>query len=174
MAPENAKMVIADVDGVLTDGIIGLNERGEEFKHFSVQDGLGVRLLQKAGIAVGFLSSRESPIVGLRAESLGVRLHFSGVREKRPKLEEILDSARLESGERVGAAEVCYIGDDLVDIPCLRIVGFPVAVANARQEVKEHAAYVTKAAGGQGAFREVAELILKAQGLWEPLLETFR
>lgn len=168
MPPQNVKLILTDVDGVLTDGSIVLNDRGEELKQFSVQDGLGVRLLQMAGIGVGFISSRESPVVQRRAEDLGVRLHFSGVKEKRPKLEEILRAEGIE------AEETCYLGDDLLDIPCLRLVGFPVAVANARKEVKALAEYITRETGGQGAFREVCELVLKARGFWEPTVEKFR
>ena len=168
MPPQDVKLVVTDVDGVLTDGTIGLDGRGEEFKVFSVQDGLGARLLEESGIGVGFLSSRDSPVVRLRAKQLGIDLHFSGVEEKKPQLEEILRSRGVES------AETCYLGDDLLDIPCLRLVGFPVAVANAREEVKAHAEYVTRLSGGHGAFREVSELVLRARGLWELALERYQ
>lgn len=167
MPAEIVKLVVTDVDGVLTDGVIGINERGEEFKHFCVLDGLGVVLLRQAGIEVAFLSSRSSPIVRLRAEELSVRLHFSGVRDKRACLEEVL------AAERIHPSEVCYVGDDLVDIPCLRLVGFPVAVSDARDDVKRHAELVTQAAGGRGAFRELAEHVLRKRGLWEKVLERF-
>ena len=168
MPPHEVKLVISDVDGVLTDGVIGLNESGEEFKHFSVRDGMGVTLLHLAGIQVGFLSSRQSPVVKRRAEELGVSIHFSGVKEKRSQLESILRSTG------VAARDACYVGDDLFDIPCLRLVGLPVAVADAHPEVKRYAEYTTRVRGGQGAFREVAELVLRARGLWRPLLEKFR
>lgn len=164
----NVRVVVTDVDGVLTDGGIGITESGEEIKIFSVQDGLGVDLLRQCGIEVAFLSSRKSRVVEHRARGLGLALHFDGIREKRPQLEEIL--RRLG----IAAQNACYIGDDLLDLPCLRLVGFPVAVANAREEVQRQAAYVTRTRGGQGAFREVAELVIKARGLWDSLLESFQ
>ncbi|MBN1442028.1 MAG: HAD hydrolase family protein [Planctomycetes bacterium] len=168
MDPASVQLVFTDVDGVLTDGRIVLSDGGEELKHFSVLDGLGVRLLQSAGIPVGFLSSRESAPVEVRARSLGVRFCAIGVEDKRSYL--------LDLFEREGFSPeaACFVGDDLVDIPCLHLVGFPVAVANARQEVKECAEYVTRERGGHGAFREVAELILKARGDWEKILERYR
>jgi 3-deoxy-D-manno-octulosonate 8-phosphate phosphatase (KDO 8-P phosphatase) len=168
MPPHEVKLVISDVDGVLTDGTIGLNERGEECKTFSVRDGMGVTLLKLSGIEVGFLSSRQSSVVRHRAEGLGVSIHFSGVEAKLPQLEAILRSTGIPAGE------MCYLGDDLVDIPCLRLAGFPVAVADAHPEVKRYAEYITRLRGGQGAFREVAELILRARAAWRPLLEKFR
>ncbi|HLU48530.1 MAG TPA: HAD hydrolase family protein, partial [Planctomycetota bacterium] len=146
----------------------GLTESGEEIKRFSIQDGFGVELLRSVGIEVAFLSGRASRIVEHRARGLGITLHFHGIREKRPQLEAILRERSIEP------IDVCYIGDDFLDMSCLRHVGFPVAVANAREEVKREARYVTRASGGDGAFREVAELILQARGQWEALVETYR
>jgi 3-deoxy-D-manno-octulosonate 8-phosphate phosphatase (KDO 8-P phosphatase) len=168
MEPSDVQIVLTDVDGVLTDGRIVLSDGGEELKHFSVLDGLGIRLLQSAGIPVGFLSSRKSSAVEARARSLDVRFCGTGIENKRSYL--------LDLFEREGFAPeaACFIGDDLVDIPCLRLVGYPVAVANARPEVKECAEYVTRERGGHGAFREVAELILKARADWEKILERYR
>jgi len=175
MPPERVKLVITDVDGVLTDGTIGLDARGAEVKFFSIQDGLGIRLLQLGGIEVAFLSSRPSDVVRARAEELGVKARFSDIRAKRSALESLLDEVRAASpDEPLEADDVCYIGDDIVDIPCLRRVGFPVAVANARPEVQEAAEYVTRAEGGRGAFREVADLVLRARGRWDSVLEAFR
>lgn len=167
MIASSVQLVVCDVDGTLTDGVIGLDERGEEFKHFSVVDGLGIALLIEAGIDVAFLSARKSGAVRHRAEGLGVSLCWDGVREKRPHLETVLEKRGID------AKNVCFVGDDLNDLPCLRLVGFPVAVANARPEVKEHSVYVTEASGGHGAVREVAELVLEARGLWKPLLEKY-
>jgi 3-deoxy-D-manno-octulosonate 8-phosphate phosphatase (KDO 8-P phosphatase) len=161
-------MVVSDVDGVLTDGVLGLTESGDLVKFFSVQDGLGAKLLEKAGIRVAFLSSHASDLSGRRARDLGLSLHFAGVERKRPLLEQLL------ADEGVAPADACYVGDDLVDLPCLAYVGFPAAVANARDEVKRAAKYVTANSGGRGAFRELAEHILKTRGLWASLLETYR
>jgi 3-deoxy-D-manno-octulosonate 8-phosphate phosphatase (KDO 8-P phosphatase) len=168
IAASRVRIVITDVDGVLTDGGIGITASGEEFKVFSVLDGLGVRLLQQAGIEVSFLSSRPSTIVGHRAAALGVRLHENGVSEKRPALERMLENLGI------GALDACYVGDDLVDLACMRVVGLPIAVPNACEEVKAAARYITRRGGGRGAFREVAELILNSQGAWESLVETYR
>ncbi len=164
MPAESVKIVVCDVDGVLTDGRVGIDSGGREFKMFSVIDGTGIKFLQRAGIEVGFLSGRRSEAVAHRARELGVSIVRSGVGEKRPALEEILRHAgRLP-------AELCFMGDDLIDLPCLRLAGFPVAVANCHPEVEKAAEYVTKARGGEGAVREVAEAILKAQGRWEEIL----
>ena len=161
------QLVVCDVDGTLTDGVISVDERGGELKRFSVVDGLGITLLIEAGVDVAFLSARRSSVVRHRADELGVRLCWDGIREKRPHLEAVLEERGL------APSDVCFVGDDLNDIPCLRLVGFPVAVANARPQVKEHAAYVTEASGGHGAVREVAELVLEARGLWKSLLEKY-
>lgn len=164
MPAGDVKIVICDVDGVLTDGRVGLDSEGREFKEFSITDGTGIKYLQRAGVEVGFLSGRPSKVVAHRAGELGVAIARSGVIDKRPALEEILE----QSGRK--PAELCYIGDDLIDIPCLKLAGFPVAVANAHPEVAKVAEYVTRARGGDGAVREVAEVILKAQGSWEAIL----
>ena len=178
LSASRVRLVVSDVDGVLTDGVIGINDRGEEFKNFSVVDGLGVRLLQKAGIEVAFLSGRASPIVEHRARGLGVRHSWSGVETKRTWLEEVLSRSGTPQSEfpeaKILLAETCYVGDDLIDLGCLEAVGFSVAVANARPEVRQVADYVTTARGGEGAFREVADLILRARGIWNSTLETYR
>jgi len=152
------KMVIFDVDGVLTDGSIMLDSVGVELKRFHVQDGTGIKYLMRAGIRVAFLTGRQSAAVGFRARELGV--------------EDVCQGALVE---RHGLAddEVCYVGDDLPDIPVMRRVGLPVAVANARPEVIEAAKLVTQAAGGHGAAREVAEKILKDRGLWDSIIARY-
>ena len=164
MPAESVKLVVCDVDGVLTDGRIGIDADGREFKLFSVADGTGIKYLQHSGIEVGCLSGRDSEAVRRRAAELGVGIYRGGVVEKRKALEEIL----AERGRQ--AAELCYIGDDLIDIPCLLLAGHPVAVANAHPEVQKVARQVTRSRGGEGAVREVAESILKAQGSWERIL----
>jgi 3-deoxy-D-manno-octulosonate 8-phosphate phosphatase (KDO 8-P phosphatase) len=149
--------LLLDVDGVLTDGGIFIDNRGIESKRFDVRDGQGIVLLQRSGIAVGFLTSRSSKIVHQRAEELGVRIVYQGVEDKFQTYEAIRNQARLKD------EEIAYIGDDVVDIPVLRRVGLPIAVGDSWEGVKKRVSYVTRAAGGRGAVREVADLLLKAQ-----------
>ena len=147
-----------DVDGVLTDGRLYYTEEGERIKVFNVQDGLGIKLLQKAGIKTGVISGRESEALRNRLFELGVEEIFMGRFEKEGILEEIL------SRNGISAEEVGFVGDDLVDIPVLKRVGFPVAVGDASEEVKRYAVYVTMREGGKGAVREVVDLILALRG----------
>jgi len=147
-----------DVDGVLTDGRLYYTEEGERIKVFNVQDGLGIKLLQKAGIKTGVISGRESEALRNRLFELGVEEVFMGRFEKEGILEEIL------SRNGISAEEVGFVGDDLVDIPVLKRVGFPVAVRDASGEVKRYAVYVTMREGGKGAVREVVDLILALRG----------
>ncbi|MEM7264166.1 MAG: HAD-IIIA family hydrolase, partial [Planctomycetota bacterium] len=144
MPADTVQLVITDSDGVLTDGMVGITEKGDEFSRFSVQDGLGVKMLQAVGIPVAIVSSRRSEALKHRADRLGIDLCFIGVHPKLPYLDEAMQSAGVDP------ANVAYLGDDLLDLPCLRKVGFPVAVDNAREEVKEVASYVTTARGGHG------------------------
>ncbi len=164
MPPEAVRIVVCDIDGVLTDGRVLIDAAGRESKSFSVVDGTGIKYLMRSGIEVGFLSGRSSDAALHRARELGVSRIRIGVDEKRPALEEMLRQA----GRRPD--ELCFIGDDLIDIPCLLLAGWPVAVANAHPEAKKAARYVTAARGGDGAVREVAEAILEAQGKWEAIL----
>lgn len=166
-AAQDIKLVICDVDGVLTDGAVELDVEGVESKGFSVVDGTGIRLLLSVGLRVGLLSGRRSKVVARRAAELDVTFYHDGVIYKKPKMEEILRSLGLRH------AETCYIGDDLIDLPCMRGCGFPVAVADAHPSVKRVAAYITRARGGDGAVRETAELLLRVQGRWEEVLERF-
>ena len=168
MPAEAVKLVICDVDGVLTDGRVLIDSRGRESKQFSVIDGTGIVYLQRSGLEVGFLSGRTSEAVTHRARELGVAIALNGVTDKRPALESIL----AQTGRR--PSELCYVGDDLIDIPCLRLAGYPVAVANSHPEVKKVAEYVTAARGGEGAVREIAEVILKAQDRWETIMGRYR
>ena len=167
MSADNVHFVVCDVDGTLTDGVIGINDRGEEFKNFSVVDGMGIRLLMDAGIEVALLSARRCPAVDHRARGLGIRLCQTGISRKKEHLEDLIRGQELEPDQ------VCYIGDDVNDLPCFGVVGFPVAVANAHAEVRKRAEYVTSADGGQGAVREVAELVLEARGFLKSVLEKF-
>ncbi len=156
-----------DVDGVMTDGSITVNPDGSEQKTFNVKDGSGIKYLQRSDVKVAILSGRKSEPVDRRAEDLGIEHCRTGFKIKLPAYEDIL--------EQVGVPDeaVCYIGDDLPDIPPMRRAGVPIAVADAVDEVKSRAAYVTAAPGGRGAVREVAEMILRAQGKWETVMERY-
>lgn len=163
----NIKIVIFDVDGVFSDGKIILDSHGIESKNFHVQDGTGITYLQRAGIKTAIISGRVSKAVEYRAKELSIEDVFQGVQRKIDAYEAILKKHTLDDHE------TCYIGDDLIDLPVLRRVGFAVAVPNARQEVKECASYQTVAHGGYGAIREVAEKILKSQGKWESIISKY-
>ena len=154
------RLVLLDVDGVLTDGRITYGEDGREVKSFEVKDGQGVKFLQEGGIDVGILSSRRSRAVSRRARELGIRLVRQGVREKKAEL------TAIERRKRLAAEEIAFLGDDWGDLPVFRRVGLAVAVADSIPELKQAAHYITDAPGGRGAVREVAEAILKAQGKW--------
>ena len=161
------RMVVMDVDGVLTDGAIVVHADGSESKVFNVKDGSGIKYLMRSGLKTAILSGRTSPPVERRAEDLGLDYCVTGALDKLPAYRKLLEDAGLTD------REVCYIGDDLPDIPPMRYAGFPVAVADAAPETKSWAAYVTAAPGGRGAVREVAELLLKAQGKWDALMQRY-
>jgi 3-deoxy-D-manno-octulosonate 8-phosphate phosphatase (KDO 8-P phosphatase) len=157
------KLFLCDVDGVLTDGSIFIG--GErEFKRFNIRDGLGLVLARRAGLKIGWVSARPSPATKLRAEEL--KIHF--LVEQGDRLGKTGAIERLLAQEKIGWDEVCFVGDDIVDLGPLKRAGFSVAVADGVAEAKAAADFVTRAAGGRGAVREVVEMILKAQGIWEP------
>jgi 3-deoxy-D-manno-octulosonate 8-phosphate phosphatase (KDO 8-P phosphatase) len=156
-----------DVDGVLTDGKLHFASDGAEFKTFNVQDGHGIAMAQRAGLIIGFISGRRSKATARRAKDLDVRLVFQEPVNKMQLVE------RVKRKHGFGEEEVAFIGDDLVDLPVLRRVGFAVAVANAMPEVKSAAHYVTRRAGGDGAVREVIEMILKARGDWSKVITKY-
>jgi len=158
--------IIFDVDGVLTRGEIIHGSHGE-LKVFNVQDGHGFALARRAGLKTAFLSGRASEAVRIRASELHVDVHEEGVRDKARVIHGVLEKLGVE------AEKTCYVGDDLVDIPPMRKVGLSIAVANAADEVKEVAMLVTQKRGGEGAAREVIELILKARGSWPSLMERY-
>jgi 3-deoxy-D-manno-octulosonate 8-phosphate phosphatase (KDO 8-P phosphatase) len=160
------KLLLTDVDGVMTDGSVFITQEGE-FKQFSIQDGLGLVLLRKCGVKVGWISARPSLITARRAEELKIDFLSQKKESKLAAAEEMLAAAR------VNWEEVCFVGDDVVDLCLLRRVGLAVAVANAIDEVKAAAHCVTTVPGGHGAVREVVTMILKAQGKWAPLLRHF-
>ncbi|MBI4520678.1 MAG: HAD hydrolase family protein [Gemmatimonadetes bacterium] len=167
------KLVILDVDGVLTDGAVhlGQTQSGEvvELKRFDITDGLGVKLLMKAGIHVAIVSGRESAATALRARELGITDCYQDASARKLPLVETLM-------QRKGAtwSEVAYLADDLADLPVLERVGLPAAVANAVAEVRACAVWTTNRQGGHGAVREFAEGLLRARGEWDRLVKEYR
>jgi 3-deoxy-D-manno-octulosonate 8-phosphate phosphatase (KDO 8-P phosphatase) len=155
------RLLVLDVDGVLTDGSLLLGPDGVEHKRFHVRDGLGVKLLREAGVEVAAISGRRAPVVEERMASLGVRHVFQGSEDKLPVFRSLLDRLGLEPGSAAA------IGDDLPDLPVLLNAGLAVAVADAHPRLIEHAHWVTPSAGGRGAVRELCELILAAHGALE-------
>ncbi len=155
------KLLLLDVDGVLTDGSIIYNDDCVETKIFNVKDGLGIRLLMNAGIKVCIVTGRSSNALHHRCKNLGIVHVFDGVSDKTTVLDLILEQISLLPGE------IAFIGDDLPDIPLMKKVGLSIAVADAHETVVENADVVTTFKGGTGAVREACEAILKAQGLWE-------
>lgn len=162
------EVLVVDVDGVLTDGSIVYSDQGAELKSFHVRDGSGLKIWQKAGKRSGIITGRRSTVVDVRAQELGVSLVFQGAAEKLPAYRELLTRFA------VGPEQVCYVGDDVPDLPVLLNCGLPVAVADACPEVRAAAGYVTRAAGGRGAVRETVELILRCQARWDAVVDGYR
>lgn len=161
------KLLLLDVDGVLTDGRIIYGDGEMEAKAFHAKDGLGIRMIQGAGVSVGVVTGRTSAALKRRCDELGIHLMYDGVKDKGVVLSPILAATGLSSHE------VAFVGDDLPDIPLLKQVGAAIAVADAHELVKRHAHLVTRRKGGHGAVREVCEEILKASDLWEKTLRTW-
>jgi 3-deoxy-D-manno-octulosonate 8-phosphate phosphatase (KDO 8-P phosphatase) len=161
------RLLAMDVDGVLTDGRIFLDHQGQEWKSFHVHDGQGITLARRAGLPIAWISGRASTAVEHRAAELQVSWVYQRVTDKVQVLRELLQRTGLE------AQAVAYIGDDIGDIPVMRRVGLPIAVANALPEVRACAMWVTQRAGGQGAVREVIDLMLRAQGHWPAVIQDF-
>ncbi|MDO8299900.1 HAD family hydrolase [Lacisediminimonas sp.] len=161
------RLMIFDVEGVLTDGSLHYGPDGEAIKTFNVLDGLGIKLLQRAGIATAIISARSSQNVARRAADLGISHLFQGVHDKAAAFGELLQQLGL------GADLAGFIGDDIIDLPILRRVGFAASVPNGHIEVRNRVHYVTTAAAGNGAAREVCDLILRAQGRHEDILAAY-
>lgn len=161
------RLLVLDVDGVMTDGSITIDSAGGETKTFCARDGQAIKLWQEAGLVAAILTSRQSEVVRRRAAELGIRHVVQGVEDKGAALE------RLCAELGVPLEEVCYMGDDLPDWPLVRRVGLGVAVADACPELKAAADYVTSRPGGRGAVREVVEMILKAKDRWETVLRRY-
>lgn len=161
------RLILFDVDGVLTDGTLLLHADGSESKVFDIKDGTGIVWAQRLGLTVGFLSARSSAATTQRAAQLGITLVHQGVASKLETYEQIADSLMLEEDE------VAYMGDDILDLPVLARVGLAAAPADAAADVRSRVHWVAHARGGAGAAREMIELILRAQGRWEEVLATY-
>jgi 3-deoxy-D-manno-octulosonate 8-phosphate phosphatase (KDO 8-P phosphatase) len=164
---EKIRLLALDVDGVLTDGRLYFDQAGNEMKTFFTRDGLGIKALQSFGIQVALITGRSSSIVARRAEELGISLVYQGCDDKLDAFNEVLEKTGCSEDE------VCYAGDDWVDIPVLNRVGLAVTVADAHPLVKSRVHWITHSGGGQGAVREICDLILNARGLDRQLLEQF-
>lgn len=162
------KLLLLDVDGVLTDGRIIYDSRGHELKFFDVHDGLGVYLLKKQGIKTILITAKGSKAIRPRARDMQVEAVYENITPKSIVYEEILKKYNLKD------EEICFVGDDLVDLCLMKRAGFAISVSNACPEIKEASHYITQRDGGRGAVREVAELILKTQDKWYKAIEPYQ
>lgn len=161
---EKIKILMLDVDGVLTDGMVNILGDGKEMYVFNVYDGYGVKLFRRAGFKVGFITGRISDAVEERAKQLEVDFLYRGASDK------VAIINRLAKQEGISMDEICFMGDDLQDLTLLKDVGLSVSPSNAREEVKKAVHHVTKLRGGDGAVRELVEFILKNRGLWKEIV----
>lgn len=166
-AAKNIKLLLLDVDGVLTDGKLYYGNSGEELKAFNIQDGLGIKLLQQGGIQVGIITGRVSTLLQRRADELGINPVIQGREDKLTALRELLENQNL------GLHQIAFMGDDLPDLSAINLVGLGITVANACSTLAAKADWQTLRSGGDGAVREAAEMILKAQGKFDTLVERF-
>lgn len=161
------RLVIFDVDGVLTDGSLYLGDDGQEYKAFNSRDGHGMTMLQQTGVRIGVITGRSSEVVRIRMASLGVEHVYQGRREKVPAYEELKGAAGLPD------EAIAFVGDDVVDLPVMRRVGLAIAVADAHPAVQRHAHWLTRSRGGRGAGRDVCELIMEAQGTLPAMMDHY-
>ena len=161
------ELVIFDVDGVMTDGSLFMGDDGQEYKAFNSLDGHGMRMLQEGGINAAIITGRKSNVVEHRMQDLGITRVYQGYRDKIPAYEALMKDVGLEIDQ------IAYVGDDVVDLPIMTRVGFAIAVQDAHPYVKKHAHWITQNNGGQGAVRDVCELILEAKGLLTQTLESY-
>lgn len=161
------KLLIMDVDGVLTDGRIFIRDNGEEIKSFHTLDGHGLKMLQATGVQTAIITGRDAPSVGVRVRQLGIGHYYKGIHDKRAAYAQL----RAEAG--VEEHECAFIGDDVVDLPVMVRCGLPVAVPEAHWFTLQHAAYVTQKSAGNGAVRELCDLIMQAQGKLEQALQEY-
>jgi len=163
----NIRLVIFDVDGVLTDGSLFMGDDGQEYKAFNSRDGHGMKMLQQSGVDIGIITGRTSEVVKTRMQSLGIKHLYQGQEEKLPAFEELRQKLSLTP------EQVAYVGDDVVDLPIMIRVGLAVAVQDAHQLVKQHSHWTTPNRGGRAAARDVCELIMQAQGTLEAALSKY-
>lgn len=164
---QNIKLIIFDVDGVLTSGTLFFDNQGQEYKAFHSKDGHGLRMLLECGLQAAIITGRKSDLVEHRMKDLGIDMVFQGYRDKRPAFAELLKQTGLKP------EQIAYMGDDVIDLPVMTQVGMAIAVQDAHSFVIKHADYVTEKRGGTGAAREAIEFILQAQGLLADKLETY-
>jgi len=161
------RLVIFDVDGVLTDGSLYLGDDGQEYKAFNSLDGHGMVMLRNSGVEIGIITGRTSEVVRIRMESLGISHLYQGQRDKRPPYSQLKRKLGLDD------AQIAYVGDDVVDLPVMTQVGLAIAVQDAHPFTRQHAHWITPSRGGHGAAREVCELIMEAQGKLASALEAY-
>ena len=164
---KDIRLLLLDVDGVMTDGRIIYDGNGLETKFFNVKDGHGIKMLQRYGIEVGIITGRTSPVVDIRARELGIELLYQGALRKLESYDDIKRKTGLDD------AQIAYMGDDIIDVPVMRRVAFAAAPPDALPEVLAIADYVAATGGGRGAVREVCDLILKGRGLWGEVAERY-
>jgi len=161
------KLLILDVDGVLTDGRLFFDDKGKEYKCFHARDGHGIKLLRQTGVEVAVISGRKSNSVALRMKSLGVEYVYQGHENKIAAFNEIIQSLSIQP------EQVAHVGDDLLDLPIMKRVGLSIAVNDANDPVKEYADWCTRTPGGQGAVREICDFIMQSQGTFESILKSY-
>lgn len=164
---QNIKLLVLDVDGVMTDGGLTIGDDGQEYKTFHVHDGLGMKLLKATGVELAIITGRTSNVVKKRADSTGVAHFYQGVEDKLTAFNELVALCNLQ------AHQCAFMGDDVVDLPPMLKSGLAIAVPDATALVLQHAHYVTKKSGGAGAVREVCELIMQTQGTFEAQMQQF-
>ena len=161
------RLVIFDVDGVLTDGSLYLGDDGQEYKAFNSLDGHGMKMLQDTGVQIGIITGRSSEVVRIRMKSLGITHVYQGRREKLPAYQDLKQKLELED------EQIAYVGDDVVDLPVMTRVGLAIAVQDAHTFTKQHAHWITPTTGGHGAARDVCELLMSAQGKLQDMLDHY-
>lgn len=163
---EKIRLVIFDVDGVLTDGRLFFGDDGQEYKAFFSKDGLGMKMLMRTGVEVAIITARSSEVVAHRMENLGIHHFYQGQSDKLPAFLQLAEKLQL------GHDEVAYVGDDLIDLPVMTQVGLSIAVADAHAEVISRSHWTTPGRGGLGGARDACELIMEAQGSLQPMIES--
>lgn len=164
---KNIKLVIFDVDGVLTAGVLSYGHDGIEVKHFHVHDGQGIKLLIKSGVDIGVITTCQSSIIKRRIQDLGIHHLYQGQTDKLPAYEDLKQKLKLSD------EQIAYVGDDLPDLPMLKRVGLAVTVPNAPKIIQQHTHWITKAKGGKGAAREVCDFIMQAQGTYQTIIDSY-